>query len=112
MPEPKTLWPLVQWRQITSRYGGLFFRAEGGTSLSFASGVQADVSPRIQKIGYCYANSCGNTVGFSMPYSSGTQWSNWVGTGGSGGIWNAIRFETQYNEVIPKNRAIRIWERF
>jgi hypothetical protein len=29
-PEPYTLWPRVEGRDITSEYAGLFFRAEGG----------------------------------------------------------------------------------
>ncbi len=42
-PEPKTIWPNIEWEDITLEYAGLFFRAEGGNSSKFGE-LQADNS--------------------------------------------------------------------
>jgi hypothetical protein len=34
-PEPKTLWSTVEWKDVTSDYAGLFFRAEGRGSATY-----------------------------------------------------------------------------
>ena len=34
-PEPKTLWPTVEWKSVSSDYSGHFFRVEGGNAAPF-----------------------------------------------------------------------------
>ncbi|CAG2167545.1 unnamed protein product [Oppiella nova] len=46
-PEPKTLWPKMDWDNITPSYAGLFFRAEGGNSTKFNEAIQEQDSPRL-----------------------------------------------------------------
>jgi hypothetical protein len=50
-PEPKTLWSMVEWKDVTSDYAGLFFRAEGGNSFPFGQ-TQSSDSPRLSSVGY------------------------------------------------------------
>jgi hypothetical protein len=45
-PEPNTLWSMVKWKDVTSDYAGLFFRAEGGNSAAFGQ-IQDENVPRI-----------------------------------------------------------------
>ncbi len=54
-PEPKTLWPIVEWKDVTLDYAGLFFRAEGGNSESFGK-LQTGNAPfrHVDKFGITY----------------------------------------------------------
>src|SRR5689334_18333966 len=44
--EPKDIWLNMVWSDVTPDYDGLFFRAQGGKSLSFGQ-VQNENSPRL-----------------------------------------------------------------
>ncbi|KAH9387692.1 hypothetical protein TYRP_008886 [Tyrophagus putrescentiae] len=55
-PEPKTLWPMLNWVETTGQYAGNFFRAEGGGSAPFNQ-IQEENAPRIAEIRTSYDNS-------------------------------------------------------
>ncbi len=76
MPVPWTLWPSVSWLQITSNYAGLFFRAEGGNSNAFDSGIQAASSPRITRMEFT-GNSVPNSPNVGLSYNSNEFTSAW-----------------------------------
>lgn len=112
MLAPNTLWPSVKWEQITSQYAGLFFRAEGGSSLSFNGGKQNDISPRIVSANQCNQNVCGANSGISFVYADGITYTSYLQTGmWRNDYWESISFQTQHKEVIPKNMSIRIYKR-
>lgn len=112
MPEPNTLWPSVNWEQITSQYAGLFFRAEGGTSKSFNGGNQDDISPRIISASQCNQNICGANENINFIYSDGITATPHLRTAMyRNDYWETIGFKTQHKEVIPKNMSIRIYKR-
>lgn len=108
-PEPKSLWPNVEWEEITSSYSGLFFRAEGGGSSSFGSTQEGD-APRIDHIQFdCNKGEMGWNPGYQWSLPSG--WSDWVNSGASWGTRCGQRFLTTSVEVRPRNQAVRIWKR-
>lgn len=112
MPEPNTLWPSVKWEQITSQYAGLFFRAEGGTSLSFDGGQQNDISPRIIAAYQCNERDCSANGNINFIYSDGITATSQLRTAMyTNSYWETISFRTQHKEVIPKNMSIRIYKR-
>ncbi|XP_037044137.1 neoverrucotoxin subunit beta-like [Bradysia coprophila] len=110
MPEPNQLWPTVTWLEITSRYAGLFFRAVGGSSKCFNCGIQNDMSPRITSVARTNVDQT-QQASLSLSYNDNPWTTPWLGSGGTQNGWTSIRFTTQYKEVIPKNKSIRIWER-
>lgn len=109
MPSPETLWPLNRWLEITERYAGLFFRAEGGTSNCFNCAAQEDASPRIVRLVSDFAD----TQGFnkSIQYQEQQYEHTWLDLAGATGSWRALKIYTLHKEVRPRNKSIRIWER-
>ncbi|CAG2171721.1 unnamed protein product [Oppiella nova] len=47
--EPGELWPGYTWADVTGQYAGLFFRAEGGSSLPFNGGAQGEDAPSVDE---------------------------------------------------------------
>ena len=109
-PEPKTLWQLVEWKDVTSDYAGLFFRAEGENAEPFGQ-LQNENSPRVVKVHRHDGQLNGTPFEISL-HSSG--WSEYIHTG-IGYIHDGKemyhRFEVSGGEVRPRNQAIRIWKR-
>ncbi len=108
-PEPQTLWPTVEWKDVTSDYAGLFFRAEGGEAEPFGK-VQYGNAPFIYIDQVTNAFSNDNKASSNLT-SSG--WSPYIYTGSSTGNTVAIRFHVNRNdgEIRPTNKAVRIWKR-
>ncbi len=108
-PDPKTLWSTLEWKEVTSDYAGLFFRAEGKGSATYGQ-IQEENSPRITDLDYQSSN-------FSNPAKLNPRWSSTVYTGDH--VTNSSLSDTQYGlrfmvssgEVRPRNQAIRIWKR-
>ena len=111
-PEPKTLWPMVEWKDVTLDYAGLFFRAEGGSAEPFGK-LQNENSPRVVKVqrhDYFLANT---SYEISL-YPGGLSQYIYTGTGYKRDIDNIDiyhRFEVSGGEVRPQNKAVRIWKR-
>ncbi|CAG2179746.1 unnamed protein product [Oppiella nova] len=95
--DPDTIWPKLNWENVTPKYAGLFFRAEGGNSIAFDNDIEQDEnSPR-----------------------PGT-WSKDLFTGKQDGLvlvkphdplTYTMKFMVSGGEVRPRNRAVRIWKR-
>ncbi len=108
-PEPKTLWPMVKWQDVTSAYAGLFFRAEGGEAASFGQ-VQKDNAPRVTEIRYKWWNSWSNPLpGWNSSISQ-------MNIGEENAVKKGYGIFEMYltmssGEVRPRNMAIRIWKR-
>jgi hypothetical protein len=106
-PEPKTLWSMVEWKDVTSDYAGHFFRAEGGGSAAFGL-TQEDNSPRLTSIA--------TQDGFDVPIWKSVntvpgQWSPRIETAGNSGTLRSLKFFLSSGEVRPRNKAVRIWKR-
>jgi len=106
-PEPKTLWPIVEWKDVTPDYAGLFFRAEGGGAAAFGE-TQSDNSPRLTDIEFKYDKQVGNVSPLSIV--PGT-WSSYIFSGKFESPVASLRFMVSSVEVRPRNKAIRIWKR-
>jgi len=109
-PEPKTLWSTVEWKDVTSDYAGLFFRAEGGGSLAFGQ-IQDENSPRLTSI-----NGLQRQFDIGLPGQLNIQpgvLSQSIYTGGQDPAGNevSLKFLVSPGEVRPRNQAIRIWKR-
>lgn len=105
-PVPSTIWRAVSWREITSQYAGLFFRAVGGGSASFGN-IQAENSPRLATVRTVDLT----TQEFNIAITPGAP--SRVSSGGEG--WGlrhwALQFTLSSGEVRPRNTAMRIWIR-
>ncbi len=111
-PEPKTLWPTVEWKDATSDYAGLFFRAEGGGSAAFGTLQNENTPYKYIDIveNYLGSDKCDGYKGYSL---SSYGWSPWFLSGASTGTCMSLRFHVSGNdgEVRPSNKAVRIWKR-
>ncbi|KAG4069888.1 hypothetical protein HA402_009595 [Bradysia odoriphaga] len=109
-PHPSTLWPTVQWTQITSQYAGLFFRAEGGTSAQFGQ-TQTESSPRLTNVrGRIAMSAATATASITVPATGFASPNLSVGATGANNHWG-MSFTVSSAEVRPRNSAIRIWRR-
>jgi hypothetical protein len=107
-PEPKKIWPNIDWKDITSEYAGLFFRAEGANSAKFEE-LQSDSSPRLIAVTSVFRHS--DIIGTRMEVKSGeVSKTIYSGTYGDGNNYG-FKFEVSGGEVRPTNKAIRIWKR-
>ena len=106
-PTPKSLWPTVQWKDVTSEYSGLFFRAEGGNSTAFGA-IQEENAPRLTNVKYCTSN-CGTETSNVALYPNSWSYSLWAGASNQKGLYH--KYLTSGGEVRPRNMAIRIWKR-
>lgn len=102
-PDPATLWPTVQWRDITSHYAGLFFRAEGSGSKKFNHGEQEENLPRIISVEPMSVKARTRTVPvhhtalLTKEYQQQFPWS--------------VKVSYSEEEVRPRNKAVRVWTR-
>ncbi len=111
-PDPKSLWPTVEWTDVTSNYAGLFFRAEGGGAASFGQ-IQEENSPRLINARYKLSEEgCNEGCGLKSIEVNKNEWSKGVFTGcESEGNYVSLQFLTSNGEVRPRNNAVRIWRR-
>lgn len=107
-PAPKSLWPGLNWADVTGQYAGHFFRAEGGGSAPFGQ-AQSDNAPRIAEI----KTTWGPIGKFSAQVTMvPNQWSAFFFSGNSGsGDKDAFSIRLTGGEVRPKNMAIKVWKR-
>jgi hypothetical protein len=100
---------MVEWKDVTSDYAGLFFRAEGGGSEAFGS-TQDENAPRVVEV---------QNVEKHCPYSDTKLdtgvWSGLIYVGDLGSekadTCLGLKFLVSSGEVRPRNKAMRIWER-
>jgi len=59
-PTPDEIWPDTAWEEISTYYGGSFFRVVGGNARAFGSGVQLDAFERHQHQTTIQAGDVGN----------------------------------------------------
>jgi hypothetical protein len=108
---PKQLWPLFQWADVSTQYSGLFFRVVGGNASSFGV-IQEENDKRLTYVkDHQITTRYRNTI--SIPKDGRV--SNLIYTGdypGTGAINNMhLSFSVNSGEVRPRNQAIRVWKR-
>ena len=112
-PSPEEIWPQMKWTQITEKYAGYFFRAEGQGSEKFGTSQSANQSYisdiKVQSVSYSKWLS-----------DSYTRYYTTASIDKQGGKWTDINPEHLFDqvwvymtpgEVRPKNMAVRIWKR-
>jgi uncharacterized protein involved in tolerance to divalent cations len=110
-PEPKTLWSKVEWKDVTSDYAGLFFRAEGGGSEAFGH-VQVENSPRLVAVDTENANEVVTACRTNCSVLANGLFSQYIWTGKEGtGNHLAMKLKVSSGEVRPRNQAVRVWKR-
>lgn len=109
-PEPSALWSIMEWKDVSSEYAGLFFRVLGGASAAFGTTQNGD-SPRLTNV-----RSSKSSANHEVTITPG----NWtdpalISAGTSytsgGGDWESLQFYVTSVETRPKNTAVRIWKR-
>ncbi|KAI2804069.1 hypothetical protein BLOT_008214 [Blomia tropicalis] len=106
--KPKDIWLNVEWKDVTSEYSGLFFRAEGGDAAEFGT-IQEDNAPRVTTVfNNYYGGQLYYNRNFPLPIGS---FSQYIFTGDQGRSNVALKFFTSDGEVRPRNMAMRIWKR-
>ncbi len=110
-PEPHTLWPMVEWENVTPEYAGNFLRAEGHGSAKFGE-IQEYSLP---KISITEADNNPDNAWQTtkvLPLNSCT---GYIYTGdhalNSGRSEQSLNFCLSSEEVRPRNVAIKIWKR-
>ena len=108
---PKELWPNMEWKEVTSEYAGLFFRAEGGKSAAFGQIQEANQSwiSSVDIFGWHYDSFHGPE---EMSKVTNLEENKWVETNPEKSLAIMhLNFFTTGGEVRPKNTAIKIWKR-
>jgi len=107
--DPMTTWPNTTWDDVTPDYGGVFFRAEGGSSDVFGaeqnqSMPSLTVKQKNVKSPGC--DSCTEKIGDVCD-------KKWIHTGSDKTSNNdiALNFCVSKEEVRPQNQAIKIWKK-
>ena len=116
---PQDLWPWMTWKNISSKYAGVFFRVEGEQSSEFGM-VQDENAPRVTNINTVTHDKSDPgweeakthlTNGFNNATIPVGNSSLWTYLGGSNGTARYVSLVTSDGEVRPKNMAIRVWIR-
>jgi hypothetical protein len=117
LPSPEALLPALLWRNITASYAGSFFRAEGGLSMAFETGLQAGSVPDIIGMINGVMIYMNNSASGALVVTA-SSYANNVGSGNNsvaGGISiNASLSSSVYglrSEVAPQNETVKIWRR-
>ena len=112
---PVDIWPWTIWKDITSVYAGVFFRAGGGNAAGFGQ-IQVENTPRLIEVDTCSSDdaACNELhKKIKMVYNStlpvGGR-SNLVYTGASSSTSRYTCFVTTGGEVRLRNMAIQIWK--
>jgi hypothetical protein len=108
---PTEIWSWMIWKDVTSDYAGLFFRAEGGEAVSFGQ-IQQESAPRLVEVNTHLGSLNPELYDAATPVGA---WSNYVFTGAHPGAppddHMYIKFQMSDGEVRPRNMAIRVWKR-
>jgi hypothetical protein len=108
-PEPKTLWPTIEWENVSPDYAGHFFRAEGGDASTFGA-IQKDNSPRLIRV---TQHCCDNYTSIVDVHADGSE-SRTIPNGpniNNGNGFLLFSVTVSGGEVRPINQAVRIWKR-
>jgi hypothetical protein len=112
-PNPQSIWPNLMWRDVTSEYAGLFFRAGGGAAAAFGE-IQPESTKRLKTIASRGQREYGE--GWNPVSINPGGWTTWIRMGHYGGVggWDYathMKFEATNDEIKPRNTAVLIWER-
>jgi hypothetical protein len=103
---------MVEWKDVTSEYAGVFFRAEGGRSAAFGT-IQEEGCPQLTSVKTNwgeYKDENDNWKKIPEINIIPNQWSKFITTGSDKSTY-LISFRSNSSEVRPRNMAIRIWKR-
>lgn len=92
---PNETWNWMEWEDVTSQYAGLFFRAEGENAAPFGEVQEAD-SPKLVAMDSVETDNGVNNF-LTIDRSTNRNWD--------------MQVMMTYNEVRPRNMAIKIWKR-
>ena len=106
---PQELWPHMKWTEVTQKYSGLFFRAEGSGSDPFGQIQQANQSWISDVYAKSYKPEFFANSGFPIDQIQLKQ-DQWNNLSQNCAIYQLKFFLTQ-GENRPKNTAIKIWKR-
>lgn len=109
---PSEIWPWLGWKDITSEYAGVFFRAEGGNSSLFGN-IQEENSPRMitVQIDSVASGSLESKIDLQADNQMSKAIRTAIYTAGDFRGQLGLRFRVSSGEVRPRNMAIRIWKR-
>jgi len=113
---PTEIWSYMSWKDISSSYDGIFFRAEGGASIKFGE-IEDERISRMDVIkSQYYIRDNNEHVGEKKDYKvdvpkqglSDWKWGTFVG-----GMGNQMtkKYQVSSGQVRPRDMAMRIWER-
>ena len=108
--DPQTLWPSIQWQDVTESYAGQFFRAEGGGSAGFGE-VQEQ---QTQSLNIWTAGSGGHIFHSQEYRVTSSPNDAYIFTGADNGVpenYYGLRIYQGSEEIRPRNQAVRIWKR-
>ena len=106
---PQELWPQWKWQEVTSKYAGVFFRAQGGNSAAFEI-KQDGNAPRLVSVRTLH-NSYDVSYNINTTLNTGEE-SRRIITGRDGGSYSTgLSFHISGGEVRPNNMAIKLWTR-
>ncbi|CAG2175052.1 unnamed protein product [Oppiella nova] len=105
--EPRHLWPLTTWADVTKEYSGLFFRAEGGDSGVFGQIQPANYSTRKVFATGAETGTDGALNGIPKEQLYDVREGQWNGMQ----ALNKILIYTTKGENRPINTAIKLWKR-
>ena len=107
---PQEIWPNMNWTEVTDEYSGLFFRAEGGTSLPFGQIQHANQSwisnQYIQEF-----NSRYSSTSYSPAANHPAHYEGWTYMAYQGYGLRQFGWYTTEGDVRPRNTAVKIWKR-
>ena len=107
--DPQTLWPNNTWNNISPKYAGLFFRAEGGNANRFGT-VQEEQTQTI----FIKSERDSSHVEHGVEHAITSTYSTKSLFTGVNGIMSdpySLNFKHSTDEIRPRNQAIRIWIR-
>ena len=107
--EPSDLWPSYQWRDISTQYSGLFFRAMDNRSEEFGL-IQNQSYTHLSEVSFGGHFDSDSRVMNEISLED-NNWSPYLRSGSYGGVWTGILFNKTDHEVRPRKQAIRIWQR-
>lgn len=111
---PSEFWPFLSWKDVTSEYDGLFFRAEGTNSSSFGA-IQEENAPRLVNLQYEFVNVESPSFALNLDLHANNLQTETMLTGvyimGNHNSQGGLKLKVSSGEVRPRNTAIRIWKR-
>jgi hypothetical protein len=107
---PADIWPSIEWKDITKRYSGLYFRAEGNQSKGFAKGIQSENSRRLVSIRWTQTKD--RPLKTKRVEVKAGLWSPYLVLGlyRNGFDSTAIRVKTSADAVRPVSSDMWVWK--